>query len=229
MPRRIRQHVNALSLGHLRAVVEPVPLPPDLPVEVELGCADAAFLFERCESDPDRFYVGVEIRREMVDRVNRRAAERRMPQVVAVYGNLLVDLGGLFPPASVTLCHINFPDPFFKKSQHKRRFLTPGLLDSLAGILRPGGLLSFQSDVFEVALEALDLLERSAPLFMNDEVPWRFVRRNLFGARSRRERGCEAKGLRIWRLRFRRALAPGSDAASSAPATPPARAGECGP
>lgn len=204
MRRRIRQHVNALSLGHLVSGTARIDLPPDHPVEVELGCADGAFLFERCAVHPQGFYVGVEIRREMVERLNRRAAAEQKPQIVGVYGNLLCDLGALFPEASVDLCHINFPDPFFKKSQHKRRFLTPGLLDTLFQILRPGGLLSFQSDVFELALEALDLLEQSRPRFENERAAWRFSGSNPFGARSRRERRCEVRGLRIWRLLFRR-------------------------
>lgn len=208
MRRRIRQHVNALSLGHLVSGTERLVLPPDRPVEVELGCADGAFLFERCALRPRGFYVGVEIRREMVDRMNRRAAAARSPQILGVYGNLLCDLEALFQGASVDLCHINFPDPFFKRCQHKRRFLTPGLVDSLWRILRPGGLLSFQSDVFELALEALDLLEQSSPHFENEMASWRFAHSNPFGARSRRELRCEARGLRIWRLRFRRSAAP---------------------
>lgn len=204
MRRRVRQHVNALALHHLETGAPRLSLPADRPVEVELGCADAAFLFERCARDPGREYVGVEIRREMVDRVNQRAAEGGLAQVRGVYANLLLDLDRVFAPASVDLCHINFPDPFFKRSQHKRRFLTPELCAALGRVLRPGGRLAFQSDVFEIALETLDLLEQSAPTFVNELGPWCFARENPFGARSRRERRCEARGLRIWRLRFLR-------------------------
>ena len=206
MGRRIRQHVNALSLGHLVSRAQRICIPSQSEVEVELGCADATFLFERCEREPHRFYVGVDIRREMVDRVNRRALAEGKAQVKGVYGNLLCDLGSLFPEATVDLCHINFPDPFFKRSQHKRRFLTQALLGDLSRILRPEGLLFFQSDVFEVALEALELLELSAPQFTNDLEPWSFMPRNPFGACSRRERSCETRGLRIWRLLFRRTI-----------------------
>lgn len=204
MRRRVRQHVNALSVGHLATHAAAIPLPPGRPVEVELGCADASYLFDRHALDPERFYVGVEIRREMVDRANRRAREECPEHLTVVYGNLLVDLENLLPDHSVDLCHINFPDPFFKRSQHKRRFLTPPLVSSLSRILRPGGSLWFQSDVFEVALEALELLELGSPPFRNASGPWRFARTNPFGARSKREKRCEARGLRVWRLLFHR-------------------------
>jgi tRNA (guanine-N7-)-methyltransferase len=205
--RRLRQHANPLSLHHLDTGAERLRLPAERPVEVELGCADADFLFERCRSDPQRTYVGVEIRRDLVDRVNRRAQAAGSPQLRAVYANLSHDLERLFSPGQVAVCHINFPDPCFKRKQRKRRFLTPALVTSLARVLSPGGQLAFQSDVFDLALEALALLEDRASVFRNECGPWSFARENPFGARTRRERHCLERGLRIWRFRFQRTAA----------------------
>ncbi len=205
--RRLRQHANPLSLHHLETGAERLRLPPKRLVEVELGCADADFLFERCDRDPQRTYVGVEIRRDLVERVNRLARARGYPQLLAVYANLSHDLERLFSPGQVAVCHINFPDPCFKRKQRKRRFLTPALVSSLARVLAPGGRLAFQSDVFDLALEALALLEEQAPVFRNECGPWSFARENPSGARTRRERHCLAQGLRIWRFRFRRTTA----------------------
>lgn len=204
MRRRVRQHVNALSLRHLDTNAQRLSLPPHAPVEVELGCGDAEFLFQRCLAARKGLYIGVEIRRELVDRVNQRAQREGLSQLRAVYANLLTDLSALFPASSVDLCHINFPDPFFKRSQHKRRFVTEELVNALGRVLKPGGEIAMQTDIFDLALEALDLLERSEPLFVNEREAWRFTCENPFGAKSRRERRCELRGVRIWRLRFRR-------------------------
>jgi len=63
---RIRQHVNPLKSNFFQIAVEPPELPAAVPVEVELGSAEAHFLMTRAAEDADRFYVGVEIRRDHV-------------------------------------------------------------------------------------------------------------------------------------------------------------------
>jgi len=40
-----------------------------------------------------------------------------------------------------------FPDPHFKRSKHKSRIITPGLLSQYAYVLRPGGKLYHITDV----------------------------------------------------------------------------------
>ncbi|MEK6606927.1 MAG: hypothetical protein AABZ30_04630 [Myxococcota bacterium] len=198
---RIRQHVNPLTARHLARRPPPLALPAGRPVEVELGCGDGQFLFERARAAPDGFYVGVEIRQEWVDRIARADVEN----VIAVNANLLV-APVMFPPESVTRFHVNFPDPLFKLRQRRRRWLTPEIASRLADALVPRGEIFFQSDVFETALDALDVLEGCARLH-NAAGEWRFARANPYGARSRREVGCEEEGARIWRLRFAKVAA----------------------
>jgi tRNA (guanine-N7-)-methyltransferase len=202
MHRRIRHHVNPFSYRHLATGAGALVLEPDRPVEVELGCAEGDFLFARAAALPERTYIGVDIRADLVTYVNEKARRMGLSCLRAVYANLLIDLPQLFGSAAIELCHINFPDPFFKRTQHKRRFLTPELLDTLGKIIRPGGMLAFQSDVFELGLEALDLLERSEPCFRNQHGPWSFARSNPYGVTTRRERRCLRRGWRVWRLAF---------------------------
>ena len=112
---RIRQHVNPLRTDFLRIKLVPLHLPPERPVEVELGSAEAQFLMERAQEEPDRSYVGVEIRRDMVDESNKKAEHLGLPQVRSVFANMSVDLPRLFTPWSVSRFVINFPDPWFKQ------------------------------------------------------------------------------------------------------------------
>jgi tRNA (guanine-N7-)-methyltransferase len=170
---------------------------------VELGCADAAFLFARAAEDPRPHYVGVEIRAELVRRVNERAAQERAP-VSAVFGNVNVDLPRLFPPASVSRFYLNFPDPWFKRRHHKRRIMNAELAATLLETLAPDGEVFFQTDVFDLALDAMEVLERE-PGLENVLRPWAFERASPFRARSRREVQSQERGRRVWRLRYRRA------------------------
>ncbi|MCS6912157.1 MAG: tRNA (guanosine(46)-N7)-methyltransferase TrmB [Myxococcales bacterium] len=204
--RRVRHHVNPLKLEFLQMAPPPLPLPPG-PVEVELGCADARFLFERARQHPGTSLIGIEIRPEWVRRVNERARAQGVPNVAAVHANINQDLPALFRPGQVDRFFLNFPDPWFKRAQHKRRVLDLALAEQLRELLRPGGELLFQSDVFEVALAALEVLERTAGL-TNVCGEWSFCRQNPYGARSLREIRAEERGLRIWRLLFQRATAP---------------------
>ena len=74
---RIRQHVNPLKSDLLDiADVPRVEVEPGRALEVELGAAEAHFLIDRARDDRTTAFVGVEIRRELVDAVNAARARR---------------------------------------------------------------------------------------------------------------------------------------------------------
>jgi len=201
---RIRQHVNPNTVGYGAFRGVKPALDADREVEVEIGCADAQFLFERAALDPQRQYVGIEIREELVGQVNRRAREAGAP-VHAVFCHAQLHLGEIFPPGSVARVYVNFPDPWFKRRHHKRRMVDEVLARAIAGIARPGAEVFVQTDVWEIALDALDAFERSDDVFVNRAGEWRFWRDgNPFGVRSWREQNAEETGLPIWRLLYQR-------------------------
>jgi tRNA (guanine-N7-)-methyltransferase len=204
---KIRQHVNPLKSDLLTiAKVPRIEAPPGKVLEVELGSAEALFLIERAPVAPEAQLIGVEIRREMVVRADRLCAEAGVPEVRNVFANIFVDLPRLFAPRSVRRFHVNFPDPWFKSRQHKRRVITPELVDELARALEGEGEVSVMTDIFDIALEAMAVLEShqgGGVRFVNARDPWSFWPRNPWNARSRRERQCELEGSPIWRLLYR--------------------------
>ncbi|HUQ03067.1 MAG TPA: hypothetical protein VM261_11280 [Kofleriaceae bacterium] len=201
---RIRQHVNPLLSFYDEFRGERPVLEPGRPVEVEIGCADAQFLFERAVVEPDRTYVGLEIRDELVDLVNKRAQQSGAP-VVAVFCQAQKHLAEIFPPASIDRVYINFPDPWFKARHVNRRMVDDALVVGVAGVMRSGADVLVQSDVWDVALDAMEWFERRDELFANLAGPWTFWREgNPYGVRSWREQNAEETGLPIWRIRYRR-------------------------
>lgn len=208
---RVRHHVNPLRSGYMH--IAPPPLTPlrapaatvDVPLEVELGCADAQFLFQLARRDPNTRYVGVEIRRPHVDDVNQRAAEEGLGRLSAVFAHINLDLPAIFAGHPVRRFYINFPDPWFKRAQHKRRIVTPELVDTLLSLLVPEGEIFFQSDVFELALDAMAVLECEPRLCnASPRGEWSFYGESPFPARSLREDRVTAHGDPVWRILYRR-------------------------
>jgi tRNA (guanine-N7-)-methyltransferase len=198
---RIRQHVNPLGLHYEQFRGERPALDGARPIEVEIGCAEAQFLFERAAKEPDRTYVGLEIRDELVDYVNRLARERAAP-VHAVFCQAQLHMGEIFGDVKVDRVYVNFPDPWFKRRHHARRMVDATLADGIARILKPGGELFVQTDVWDIALDALVAFE---PRFRNAAGEWTFWKQgNPYGVRSWREQNAEETGLTIWRLMYRR-------------------------
>lgn len=199
---RRRNHVNPLG-PYFETFRDTLPaLEPDRETEVEIGCADAQFLFERAAEEPDRNYIGLEIRESLVREVNERAADGGL-DVQGIFCNANVHLGELFEPRSVHRVYVNFPDPWFKKRHRKRRMVDSELARAIHQVVRPDGELFVQTDIWDNALEMLEIFERLDHLFRNTLGPWSFSRTNPYGARSWRERHCMAEGLPIWRILYR--------------------------
>lgn len=199
---RNRQHVNVNAVAFETFTGEMPRLEDGRIIELEIGCADAQFLFERAEADPSRTYIGLEIREPLVDAVNRHARERNLP-VQAVFVHASHHLGKLFPKGSIRHCYLNFPDPWFKRKHHNRRMINESLLRQLAPLIESGGDVLMQSDVFEVALDAMSVFEMCDDIYENMRGPWTFWKEgNPFGVRSWREMNCEENDMPVWRMRY---------------------------
>jgi tRNA (guanine-N7-)-methyltransferase len=179
-------------------------LPSEREVDVELGCADARFLFELAPRFPERLFIGLEIRQPLVEEVNDEARKLGLPNLQARFCHINVDLPALFADGSLARVYVNFPDPWFKRRHQKRRLMNDELVEVLHRKLRHDGELFFQSDVYDLALDALAVLESAPDKFANVNGPWTFARANPYGARSLRELRCEERGMRIWRMCYRR-------------------------
>src|SRR6185503_8935971 len=93
---RIRQHVNPLDVFFETFRGEKPVLVAGRELEVEIGCADAQFLFERAAQDPSRDYVGLEIREDLVDYVQNKAKKLALP-VHAVWCHAQLHTTLVFP------------------------------------------------------------------------------------------------------------------------------------
>ncbi len=199
---RKRQHVNVNALCFETFSGEMPRLTPGRVVELEVGCADAQFLFERAAKDPSRTYIGLEIREALVQEVNKKAETLGLP-VQAVWVHAALHLATVLPKHSVRHAYLNFPDPWFKRKHQDRRMINEPLLRQLHSVMEPEGDVLMQSDVFDVALDAMSVFEACDDLYANMAGPWTFWKEgNPFDVRSWREMNAEETGLPVWRTRY---------------------------
>ena len=200
---RIRQHVNPTDLFFETFRGQKPELEPARELEVEIGCADAQFLFERAQRDPSRHYVGLEIREDLVHWVNNKASTNGAP-VQAVFCHAQLHTKLIFARGAAQRVYVNFPDPWFKRRHHVRRMVDGVLAEQIAYLLRPGGELFVQTDVWDIAIDAMSAFDGD-DRFINVDDEWTFWKRgNPYGVRSWREQNAEETGLPIWRIWYRR-------------------------
>ncbi|MCP9927349.1 tRNA (guanosine(46)-N7)-methyltransferase TrmB [Cyanobium sp. CH-040] len=207
----MRQHVNPLSRFHQQPRVLPPPAElfadPARPLHLDIGSARGRFLLALAQAEPQRNYLGVEIRRPLVEaaEADRRALGLEHLHYLFCNANVsLEDWLRALAPGLLERVSIQFPDPWFKTKHHKRRVLQPALLRALAEALPEGGELFLQSDVPAVIEPMVALVEASGCFGRPDEDarPWRLS--NPLPVPTERETHVLAQGLPVYRVLFRR-------------------------
>lgn len=160
--KKVRQHVNPLS----HTYQAPLQLTstwlqdnypqPTQPLIIDIGCAKGSWALKMAEQHKTKNVLGLEIRRPIVELCLHRKAFRKLTNVHFFSSNANVDLTNILislqqQAIPIEMLCIQFPDPHFKKRNHKRRVVNPVFVDSLAQYLPPHTKVFVQSDVAEVA------------------------------------------------------------------------------
>jgi tRNA (guanine-N7-)-methyltransferase len=175
-------------------------------VEIEIGPGRGAFLIDRAKEEPEARVIGFEIRWKWATLVDRRLSALGLGARARVYAeDARLVLTRLEPSGGVAAVFIHFPDPWWKTRQRKRLVVGAPLLDAIARLLSPGGMLFMQTDVVERA-ESYEALAAAHGAFRlaGDAPSTARVREMPWSARGNRERRALADGIPITRLRFRR-------------------------
>jgi tRNA (guanine-N7-)-methyltransferase len=204
---RVRQHVNPLSSKYQSPAIAPdwsqVYAEPSQPLHLDIGCARGQFLLEMAQLQPDRNFLGVEIREPLVLRANELRNELGLRNLHYLFCNINVSLEQLLGPSSLDSATIQFPDPWFKKRHQKRRVAQPELVQTLAMQIKPGGYLFVQSDVLEIAEQmyaAIDTHPKFQP--SPDSNPW--LPHNPLAIATEREQATLSEGKPVYRAWFTR-------------------------
>jgi tRNA (guanine-N7-)-methyltransferase len=115
-------------------------------VRLEIGFGGGEHLLQRLRGNPGTGFIGVE---PFVNGMAKLLAGLHAEPMknIRLFDQDAALLLDWLPAASISHVDILYPDPWPKKRQHKRRFISPENLSRLARVLQPGGMLCFASDI----------------------------------------------------------------------------------
>ncbi len=171
-------------------------------LELEIGSGHGGFALAFARQHPDRALVAIEQRKSFAQALAEKAARRGHDNLVALQGDARLMAPRLFAAGSLAAIHVHFPDPWWKRRHHRRRLVDDGMGRLLLGLLRPGGLLDFRTDVPRYGHDAVARLEACG--FENEAGPGRFCDPAPGELPSTREKRYLAANEPVYRLRLRR-------------------------
>jgi tRNA (guanine-N7-)-methyltransferase len=160
--------VNEL-LPRLRLPEGPLPAPASLfdkpvrEVRLEIGFGGAEHLIAAAEAEPDAGFIGCE---PFVNGMAKALAmiEGRNIGNIRLWDDDAAHLLARFPQGSLARIDLFYPDPWPKRRQRKRRFVSDDTLALIARALRPAGLFRYATDIDDYAGWTLARLLRSPGL-----------------------------------------------------------------
>ena len=138
---------------------------------VEVGCGKGKFTAETAQANPDVLLIAVERCREAMVVAMEKAQGMGLKNVFFIDMDV-ANIEEIFAGFEIDRLFINFPDPWPRKKNAKRRLTHRGFLDKYCRVIKIGGEIHYKTDnapLFEFTLEELELVG----------LPTRNVTRNL--------------------------------------------------
>jgi tRNA (guanine-N7-)-methyltransferase len=171
-------------------------------LELEIGSGHGGFALAYARAHADRGLVAIEQRKKFAADLADKATRRGISNLLALQGDARILAPRLFRAGSLAAIHVHFPDPWWKRKHHRRRLVDDRMSSLFLGLLAPGGLLDFRTDVERYAREAVVRLEEAG--FEKETGPHAFAAAPPDEIPSTREKRYLASGEPVWRLRLRR-------------------------
>src|SRR5262245_39921150 len=93
------------------------------PLELEIGCGAGGFAVEYARKNPHVRYVAFEWRKKYAREVAHRAQKHGVTNLRVIEADARLEVPRLFQPGSLQCIHLQFPDPWWKRSHAKRAIL----------------------------------------------------------------------------------------------------------
>ena len=125
---------------------------------VEVGCGKGKFTAETAQANPDVLLIAVERCREAMVVAMEKAKNIGLKNVFYIDMDV-ANIEEIFAAGEIDRMFINFPDPWPRKKNAKRRLTHRGFLDKYCRVVREGGEIHFKTDnapLFEFSVEEFE-------------------------------------------------------------------------
>ncbi len=115
------------------------------PIVLELGCGKGEYTIALAQKNPDKNFIGIDIKGARFWRGAKTALEENLTNVAFLRTQIeLIDL--LFAANEVDEIWITFPDPQIKYKRTKHRLTNQVFLDKYQSILKKDGFVNLKTD-----------------------------------------------------------------------------------
>jgi tRNA (guanine-N7-)-methyltransferase len=139
---RLEVDIEALRAGKLFS--------PARELWLEIGFGGAEHLLARAVENPEVGFIGCEPFVNGVAKLLAGIAQGDLDNI-RIHADDALALLDAAPEAAFARIYLLYPDPWPKRRQHKRRFVSERNIAALARVLRPGGELRFATDIDDYA------------------------------------------------------------------------------
>ena len=112
---------------------------------VEVGCGKGKFTAETAQANPTVLLIAVERCREAMVVAMEKAKEMGLTNVFYIDMDV-ANIEDIFAPGEIDRLFINFPDPWPRKKNAKRRLTHRGFLDKYCRVVRENGEFHYKTD-----------------------------------------------------------------------------------
>lgn len=115
------------------------------PITLELGCGRGEYTTGLALLNPDRNYIGVDIKGARIWQGARYALDNQLSNVAFIRTRIEF-ITSFFGPSEVDEIWLTFPDPQEKKRRAKKRLTGSRFLNAYRTFVRPGGSIHLKTD-----------------------------------------------------------------------------------
>ena len=117
----------------------------DNPIIIELGCGKGEYSVGLAERNPDKNFVGIDIKGARFWRGAKTAVDDKLHNVAFVRTQIEL-INHIFANGEVSEIWITFPDPQIKYKRTKHRMTNSDFLKLYQRILKPNGIVNLKTD-----------------------------------------------------------------------------------
>ena len=175
------------------------------PIVIELGCGNGEYTVGLAEKDPDRNYIGIDVKGDRIHVGSSYAMENNLDNV-GFLRTSVHQLENFFEENEVAEIWITFPDPRPKDREERRRLTYPRFMDIYRKILSEDGVVKLKTDNTGFFEYTLDLLQqgivKNKALSYTKDLDNSKMNEEHFGIETKYERIWKERGSRIKYLKF---------------------------